>query len=385
MTTILCVNSGSSSIKFAFYRVDQLLLEGEIKQIGGCGTTFWWQISDGDKKSRASASKNHEEALIEILDHHFSDADFDIIVHRIVHGGRHYTAPALIDEAMLTYLRTLIPYVPLHLPSEIRCIEILSERYSGVRQLACFDTAFHRAMPEVAKHYPLPGELWDQGIERYGFHGLSYEYILHAIQGVITGKLIVAHMGNGVSLAAVAHEKPMDTTMGFTPTGGVMMGARSGDLDPGLLVYLMKEKGYTLERISEMINHGAGLCAISETTGDMKTLLEKQNTDPKAAFAVEMFCYAIAKAIGALAAALNGLDHLIFTGGMGENAPAIRARICQFLTHLGMQIDDNNNLLSKSTISKTDSRCQIHVIPTNEAQMMAVHARNYLGKLAFSA
>ena len=228
-------------------------------------------------------------------------------------------------------------------------------------------------MPEVAQRFPLPRELWDEGLRRYGFHGLSYEYILETLGPNAQGRLILAHLGNGASMAAVRDGQPIDTTMGFTPTGGFMMGTRSGDLDPGILLFLMNEKGYDSAQIDDLVNHKSGLLGVSEISSDMKSLLEKEDTDPRAKQAIDMFCYQLRKYIGAFAAVLGGLDALVFTGGIGERAAPIRWKTCQDLEHLGICIDAERNKIHADVISTSGSNCTVRVIPTNEDFVIARH------------
>jgi len=245
-------------------------------------------------------------------------------------------------------------------------------------QVACFDTAFHRPMPEVAQRYPLSRDLWDQGVRRYGFHGLSYEYIVSTLGAAARGRLVIAHLGNGASLAAVLNGRPLDTTMGFTPAGGLMMGTRSGDLDPGVLIHLMREKGYDWNQVDELVNNQAGLLGVSGISSDMKTLLEQRDRAPHAAQAVELFCYELRKHIGAMAAVLGGLDTLVFTGGIGEHAADVRREVCAGLAYLGIGLDTQKNRANAEIISSPESPCMVRVVPTNEDLMIARHTRMLL-------
>jgi acetate kinase len=293
--------------------------------------------------------------------------------HRIVHGGADHIAPERVTPALLAALYRLIPFAPLHMPSALTAIETVSAHFPDLPQVACFDTAFHRAMPELAQRFPIPRALYDEGIRRYGFHGISYEYIMSTLGESPPSRIIIAHLGNGASMVAVRDGRSIDTTMGFTPAGGFMMGTRSGDLDPGILVYLMKEKGYDAGRIDRMVNHESGLSGVSGLTSDMKTLLEKRDSGPSAREAIAMFCYQLSKSIGALCAALGGLDLLIFTGGIGEKSAEIRAEVLAPLAHLGIQIDAECNRTHAATISTKDSRSVVRMIPTNEDLMIARH------------
>ncbi len=297
----------------------------------------------------------------------------DAVGHRIVHGGPHHLAPEIVTPALLEDLKKLIPFAPLHMPGGIEGIEAVGARHPKLPQVACFDTAFHRGMPERAERFPLPRDFWDAGIRRYGFHGISYEYILHALGADVPPRLIIAHLGNGASMAAVLNGHPHDTTMGFTPAGGFMMGTRPGDLDPGVIVYLLEQKRYDAARLAELVNLKSGLLGVSGLSSDVKTLLDARLTNVDAAMAIEMFCYQIRKSVGALAAALGGLDMLIFTGGVGEHAAAVRAEVCDGLAYLGLTIDPRRNESNEDTITTDDSRCRVRVIPTNENLMVARH------------
>jgi acetate kinase len=259
------------------------------------------------------------------------------------------------------------------MPGGIGGIEAIAARHPKLPQVVCFDTAFHRGLLEVAERLPLPRELYDAGVRRYGFHGISYEYILQALGAEVPPRLIIAHLGNGASMAAVKNGRAFDTTMGLTPAGGFMMGTRPGDLDPGVLLYLLDEQGYDAARVSDLLYRKAGLLGVSGRSSDVKALLDARATDANAALALEMFCYQIRKTIGALAAALGGLDMLIFTGGIGEHAAPVRAEVCEGLAHLGIVIDPHRNDSSEDMISAADGRCAVRVIPTNENLMVARH------------
>jgi len=271
-----------------------------------------------------------------------------------------------------------IPFAPLHMPAEILGIDAVSGQYPELGQVACFDTAFHRDIPEIARRLPMTRTLWHEGVFRYGFHGLSYEYIVAALGNDVRGRFIVAHLGNGASMAALRDGNSVDTTMGFTPTGGLMMGTRSGDLDPGILIYLMEEKGYDANQFNKLLNHRSGLLGVSGISSDMKTLLEKSASEPHAAQAIDMYCYHARKAIGALSAVLGGLDGLVFTGGIGERAAPVRAMICEGLGYLGIHVDREKNAQHDGIISPETSACTVRVIPTNEDMVIARHTRRLL-------
>jgi acetate kinase len=378
---ILCLNGGSSSLKFAVYRVsgsvEESLLSGVIEAIGAEGGKI--SLRAGNKKlPEKSDSFADQAAAIKTMFAALQEQgikDLAAVGHRIVHGGPRFTSPRRIDEKLKAALKELIPFAPLHLPSQIAMIEAVAAHYPDLPQVACFDTAFHSNMPEVAKRFALPQELWDQGIKRYGFHGLSYEYVVGKLGKEIGQRAIIAHLGNGSSMVALKNGAPMDTSMGLTPTGGFMMGTRSGDLDPGVLLHLMK-KGYSADRLEKLLDHQAGLMGVSGQTSEMKVLLEKRQTDRAAAMAVEMFCYQIRKFIGAFAAVLGGLDMLIFTGGIGERAAPIRAETCAGLEYLGIALDPAANRSNAELISASSSGCAVRVIQTDEDLMIARHTRS---------
>ncbi|MCZ6621210.1 MAG: acetate/propionate family kinase [Deltaproteobacteria bacterium] len=382
---ILCLNSGSSSLKFALYQVganeEALLAEGAVERIGMQGGHLWIR---GAEKILADVYSDFPEHLVAVQATFSALEKLNLpqpvaVGHRVVHGGTDHAAPERVDARLLDTLRRLVALAPLHLPCEIQVIEAVATRLPGLAQVACFDTAFHRRMPELAQRFPLPGDLWNEGLRRYGFHGLSYEYVVEKLGSEAQSRAIIAHLGNGASMAAVRWGKPLDTTMGFTPTGGFMMGTRSGDLDPGILLYLMNEKGYDSRRLERLVNNQAGLLGVSGLTPDMKTLLEKRESEPDANQAVEMFCYQIRKHIGALTAVLGGLDTLVFTGGIGERAAPVRWDVCQGLEYLGVHLNPRRNEVHADTISTSESPCTVRVIATNEDLMIA----RYTQKLIF--
>ena len=381
---ILCLNGGSSSLKFALYelagpgrpgRAETLLVHGAAERLGLEGPRFWARAADGTAVDRTPALADHAaavQAVFSLLDELGLPAP-GAVGHRLVHGGPDHTAPARVDARLLALLSDLIPLAPLHLPSELAVIEAVAARFAELPQVACFDTAFHRRMPEVAQRLPLPRPLWDDGLRRYGFHGLSYEYVVSALGDAAEGRVVIAHLGNGASMAAVSGGRPLDTSMGFTPTGGFMMGTRSGDLDPGVLLYLIDQKGYDAARLGRLVNHEAGLLGVSGVSPDMKTLLETREREPAAALAVTMFCYQVRKQIGAFAAALGGLDTLVFTGGIGERGAPVREEVCRGLEHLGVRLDRTRNARHADPVSAPDSRATVRVIATNEDLMIARH------------
>jgi len=305
---ILCLNSGSSSLKFALYQIGDgeeiLLAQGAVERNDAEVARLWIRCAQrkiektGGEMSSVSAALHAASIELERLEL----PRFDAVGHRLVHGGPHHAAPERITDTLLNKLRSLIAFAPLHLPDEIAGIEAVTTRVSSLPQVACFDTAFHRSMPEVAQRFALPRALWDEDIRRYGFHGISYEYIMRTLGINPPSRLIIAHLGNGASMAAVKNGSPLDTTMGFTPAGGLMMGTRSGDLDPGIILYLLSQMHFDARALSQLVNQQSGLLGVAGISSDMKTLLERTDTEPDAAMAVQMFCYQLRKQVGALTA-----------------------------------------------------------------------------------
>jgi acetate kinase len=380
---ILCLNGGSSSLKFAVYRMDgaaeERVLSGAAEAIGAAGGRVWLRRGEKINYERSGAFADHAAAvavMFEALERQ-EVKELAAAGHRIVHGGPKFSSPQRVDPAVRRELKELVPFAPLHLPSELAMIDAVAAHYPELPQVACFDTAFHNRAPEMAKRFPLPRELWEQGIRRYGFHGLSYEYVAGKLGADMGARAIIAHLGNGASMVALKDGAPIDTSMGLTPTGGLMMGTRSGDLDPGVLLYLLRQ-GHSAEKLEELLNHRAGLLGVSAESSEMKVLLEKRGSDPGAALAVKMFCYQARKFIGAYAAALGGLDTLVFTGGIGERAATVRAEICAGLEHLGIAMDEAANERNAGIVSSQDARCVVYVIPTDEDLMIARHTREIL-------
>jgi acetate kinase len=338
-TCILTINGGSSSIKFALYQTDELLkrwLYGKVDRIGLSGTNLTFNdLTQNQHDSRGIKASDHRSAadvLIVWLEKRIGFASVKAVGHRVVHGMKH-TEPERITQELLNELHRISPYDPDHLPREIELIEAFRQRHPKLPQVACFDTAFHRTMPRVAQILPIPRRFEAMGVQRYGFHGLSYAYLVEELARVAgakaaQGRVILAHLGNGASLAAVRDGQSVDTSMGFTPTAGIPMGTRPGDLDPGVAWFMMQAENLTPTQFNNLINHESGLLGVSETSSDMHDLLDRQAKDTRAAEAVDLFCYQAKKWIGAFAAALGGLDTLVFAGGIGENAPTVRARIC---------------------------------------------------------
>ena len=320
---------------------------------------------------------DHRAAVTFLMDWLETQPVFGSVIavgHRVVHGMRH-SAPERVTPKLLAELQRISPYDPDHMPHEIGLIEAVRRRHPKLRQVACFDTAFHRTMPPVAKLLPIPRRLAAKGIERYGFHGLSYSYLLEELSRLdpvaTRSRVILAHLGSGASLAAVLNGRSVDTTMGFTPTAGLLMSTRTGDLDPGLFYYLARTEGMTAPQFQRMVNHESGLLGVSGTSSDIRDLCAREATDPRAAAAVELFCYQARKYIGAFAAALGGLDTLVFSAGIGENSPLIRQRICSELGFLGIELDQKRNRQNAARISKDRSVVAVRVIRTDEELMIA--------------
>jgi acetate kinase len=388
---ILTINGGSSSIKFALFQADPSLrriLEGRIERIGLPEATFTVKSSDkADNFSRQVAAANHTVAVGALMDWIEERSARDALTavgHRVVHGGPKYSKPQRITAEMVEDLHRLSPFDPEHLPEEILLTEAFHRRFPDLPQVACFDTAFHHDLPRVARLLSIPRRYEAQGVRRYGFHGLSYAFLMGELARLAgseaaQGRVILAHLGNGASLAAVRHGKPMDTSMSFTPTAGVPMSTRSGDLDPGLVWYLARTEKMSAKQFNEMVNFQSGLLGISETSSDMHDLLECETQNVRAAEAVTLFCYQVKKWIGAFAAALGGLDTLVFAGGIGEKAPVVRARICDGLGFLGIELEEKQNVANAGVISAAASRVAVRVIHTDEEWMIANTVCRILG------
>jgi acetate kinase len=379
---ILTINGGSSSIKFALYEAGEPLkrgLYGAVDRIGLTGTNLTFHDADGKPAaSRQLVAPDHKSAanfLMDWLEEQNSFGSVGAVGHRVVHGMQH-TAPEVVTQELLDELHRISPNDPDHLPREIELIETFRQRHPKLPQVACFDTAFHQTMPRVAKLLPIPRHFDAKGIQRYGFHGLSYAYLMEELArlgdpAASKGRVILAHLGNGASMAAVRDGKSMDTSMCFTPTAGLVMSTRSGDLDPGLAPYLARTEQMTTKQFYEMVNHKSGLLGVSETSSDMRDLLNHEKQDVRAGEAVALFCYQAKKWIGAYAAALGGLDSFVFSGGIGENAPRVRARICEGLSHLDIELNETRNMKNAGVISKDGSRVPVRVIRTDEELMIA--------------
>lgn len=390
--SILVINGGSSTLKFALFETGNPPmsgLSGSFDRIGSAEGTFKWTNEETGTVERQTIKVSDHGACIEPLMACVKDwlahNPLRAIGHRVVHGGMHYREPQLVTPVVMEELERLSPYDPQHLPAEIALIKGFAERYPNQPQVACFDTAFHRDMPRVARLLPIPRRYEKSGIQRYGFHGLSYAFLMKELQHVGApqehrGRVILAHLGNGASMAAVKNGQAVDTTMGFTPASGMPMSRRSGDLDPGLVSYLARTEGMTVERFHQMVNTESGLLGLSETSSDMRDLLKREQSDPRAAEAIELFCYQARKWIGALAAVLGGLDTLVFSAGIGENAPTIRARICAGLGFLGIVINEPANAANQPVISTEESRVKVRVMRTDEEREIVESVTQLLNK-----
>jgi acetate kinase len=386
---LLTINVGSSSLKAVLYRVgppQTVEVRIAAERIGISDSCL--RVTDARGAvlfSRPDPLPDHIAALGAIVDwlgtQHL-DEGLCAIGQRVVHGGPHYCAPTLITDAVLETLQSLTSLDSEHMPQTLRVIESVRRAYPTLPQVACFDTAFHRQMPRVAQMLPLPRELWSGGLARYGFHGLSYEYVLQELSALdaeaASGRVIVAHLGNGASMAAVHHGVGVDTTMGLSPSGGLVMSTRTGDLDPGVLLYLLESRGVDAASLSDLVNKRAGLLGVSGGSADMRDLLAREAADPRAADAVALFCYQARKFVGALTAVLDGLDTLVFTAGIGERAAVVRARICDGLQYLGLQLDAARNSAHSPVISSDASRVVVRVIPTDEDLIIARHTRKLI-------
>lgn len=387
---ILTVNGGSSSIKFALFEGGSalnLVLAGGIERIGSSNAVLKVKaVNPVDSFSQRVAAPDHSVAVQTLMDwmsqHRVSDA-LCAIGHRVVQGGPKYYKPQRITADMVGEMRQLVPFDPDHMLEELELIEAFRRRFPDLLQIACFDTAFHHNMPRAAQIIAIPRRYEAKGIRRYGFHGLSYAFLVEELgriagTGAANGRVILAHLGNGASLAAVMNGRSFDTSMGFTPASGVPMGTRSGDLDPGLTAYLSATESMSAKEFNEMVNSQSGLLGISETSADMRDLLEHEAQDVRAAEAVALFCYQVKKWIGAFAAALGGVDTLVFAGGVGENASLVRTRICEGLEFLGIELDGKANDTNECVISTATSRAVVRVIHTNEELMIAKTVRQLL-------
>lgn len=384
MASILIINTGSSSLKAALYdagRGMSLRLDAEVERVGRPDARIRIADTAGQRVQEGTVDvREHSAALRMILDLLRQRGDLEDLTaagHRVVYGGSEHVQPERVDAEMVRDLRAMVPLDPDHLPQAIAAIEAVSRSYPNLLQVACFDTAFHQARPAVARQLPLPRHYGAEGVVRYGFHGLSYEYIVSELRRidlrVAEGRLIVAHLGSGASMAAVHQGQSVETTMGFTPIGGLMMSTRTGDLDPGVLLYLVQLDGMSHEALSRLVNKESGLLGVSGSSGDMENLLQHEAQDRRAAEAVELFCYTAKKYLGTLATVLGGVDTLVFTAGIGEHAPAVRERVCSGLAFLGIEVDAERNARNAPVISPDGSAVTVRVMRTDEDLMVARH------------
>jgi acetate kinase len=378
---ILCLDAGSSSLRFSIYDVEDARCE---VQLSGEATGF--RQSSGDfRVTLANQDIIHERAEMEqawevnaALERLWKvlkatlKSPLSAAGHRIVFGGAHYSSPTRVTAKILEELGALMPLDPLHLPDELGLVDAVSQRFTNLPQVLCFDTAFHRAMPTIAKMLPFPRDL-DPKLERYGFHGLSYEYVVWKLGEAVRGRVIAAHLGNGASVCAIKDGRPIDTSMGFSPLSGLMMGTRPGDIDPGIVLYLLEERGYDADKLAELFVHRSGLLGLSQTSASMEILLKLYATDSRAREAVDLFIYDLVKQLGAMIAVLGGINTLVFTGGIGEHASVVRAKACEALSYLGLALDDEANASNAAIISRPDSSVKVQIVNTDENLMIARH------------
>ncbi len=385
----MTVNAGSSSIKLDFFTLDlNSILNISARNIGQPGSAITIEASPDDKQIRHIRMAGYEEAvdaLLDVANGELSAEQIIAIGHRVVHGGMTYFKPTELTSGVIGQLKQLPIFDPSRLHATIGVAEIFKHRFKDIPQVACFDTAFYKDLPIVAKLLPIPRKYEKLGLRRYGFYGLSYESLLgdfstYAGEDAATGRIILAHLGCGASLTAVKNGKPVDTTMSFTPASGIPMSTRSGDLDPGVLAFLHRQSGMTIAEFNRMVNFESGLLGISGLSADMEELINESDKNKSASEAVDVFCYQARKAIGGLSATLGGLDSLIFAGGIGENEPLIRAKICDGLDYLGITIDEHRNSNHEFLISGEQSGVGVHVMHSNEAKVIAAHTNQVMGR-----
>ena len=380
---ILVVNTGSSSLKLGLYTAaegeERLLLDVLAEGVGAACGTLTVRDASGKVIASEGLKTTSQKHAFELAEPWFGKVDAAkpvAIGHRVVHGGPNLTTHQRITPQVLSELRECIPFAPLHIPVALELMAATRSAYPQVPEFACFDTAFHRTMPEVAARFALPRQLYEQGIRRYGFHGLSYESIVHQLGAELPQRTVAAHLGSGASLAAILGGKSVDTSMGLTPTGGIPMATRSGDLDPGVLIYLMEVQNASADTLEEMLNHHGGLRAVSGGSADMRALEKAADSgDEKAAMAIAIFCRAIAKTVAAYAAVLGGLDMLVFAGGIGEHSERVRREVCAQLAFLGVMLDEERNRASAAMLSAASSKVQVRVVASEEDRQIARHVR----------
>jgi acetate kinase len=378
--SILALNAGSSSLKFGVYRVDgsrtDRLLSGEAESIGETTSAISARDAAGQTVLSESVSIPSQRDALGRIGTCLADAKLPAPVaigHRIVHGGPKLLQHCLLDDAVLRELEAASAFAPLHTQWVLSAIRFAQDQFPGLPHVACFDTSFHAGMPDVARVLPIAKELQADGIHRYGFHGLSCESIVHQLANDLPSRMVIAHLGNGASVTAVTHGQSIDTSMGLTPTGGVIMGTRSGDLDPGVLVYLMREKHYDAAMLEELVDHRSGLLGVSGVGGDMRRLREAAPSNADARLAIDMFCYSVRKQVAAMVAVLGGVDLVVFTGGIGENDAEARAVICGGLSGVGIDLDDARNRSATNPLNGPGSRCVVLVLPSQEDEQIARH------------
>jgi acetate kinase len=385
--SLLTVNAGSSSLKLALYEEESSTRKTAlfVERIGSTEPRLLITGSGGTTQHSVEA-RDHAGALDQVFHHLAEDftSSLRAVGHRIVHGGRDHAKPEPITASLLNELRQLEHLDPTHMPQSLSVVDSLIRRFPDVPQFACFDTAFHRSMPGVAQHYPLPRWTAEAGVRRYGFHGLSCESIVGQLEQIdaqaVVGRVLIAHLGNGASVTAVRDGLSVDSSMGFSPTGGMMMGSRSGDLDPTVITYLARARLMTTDALEQMVNEKSGLLGVSGHSQDMRDLLDRATSNSQAAEAIELYCYTARKNFGALAAALGGVDTMVFTGGIGEHAAPIREKICSGLEYLGVQLEDKRNAAHEAVISADSSRAVVRVIATDEDLVIAKHVVRLLGE-----
>jgi acetate kinase len=378
---VLALNSGSSSLKFGLYQVGSLhtqrLICGEAESIGKEAAVFHAEDSTGTSLLRESvALPSQKDAVIRIarLLSEMKMPAPQSVGHRIVHGGPKLRQHCVIDDSVLDKLKAATAFAPLHMPSALSVIRFAETHFPTLPQVACFDTSFHAHMPDIARTLPIPHALRAEGVERYGFHGLSCESIVRQLKSALPSNLLIAHLGNGASITAVKDGQSIDTSMGLTPTGGIIMGTRSGDLDPGVLVYLVRQKKFDATQLEELVDRRSGLLGVSGFSADLRHLHKAADSNPDARLAIDMFCYSAAKQLAAMSAALGGVDSIVFTGGIGENDAQARALICTHLGVIGVRLDAVRNRDAGDPISDDASRCRVRVLPSQEDEQIARQA-----------
>jgi acetate kinase len=387
-TIVLALNSGSSSLKLALYSFCNgevcKLASAAAEEIGGEAGKVWLRRGSklliDESRSCAGATEAAQYLITVLRDNSFPIPQ--IVGHRIVHGGPRLREHQRITPEVLRQLEKAVVFAPLHLPPALQVLRQAMSDFPDAPHIACFDTAFHRTMPEYAARLPFANQFWEKGLRRYGFHGLSCESIVHTLGKDLAERTVIAHLGNGCSITAVRNGASVETTMGLTPTGGVIMGTRSGDLDPGVLLHLLRVERYDPEQLQTLLNHQSGLLGISDVSSDMRRLLDASRDDSQARMAVTMFCYQIKKSLGSMAAVLGGLDMLVFAGGIGEHALFVRGEICYGLEHLGILLDKAANQRNDSKINSSSSRCVVRVIQSDEDLQIARHSHDLAAESA---